>query len=59
MTYTYAYLQQNFLRSLFSTFSLDFPASLQKPDLTGLDTNDTMPSGVDPNSLSYISEPTS
>jgi len=52
--YTYAYLQQDFLRSLFSKFSLNFPASLQKPDQRGLDANDTIPSGVDPNSLSYI-----
>lgn len=56
-SYTYAFLPQSLLRSIFSTFSLDLPQDLLTPDLSALDAKDTIPLNIDQNSLSYISKP--
>lgn len=44
------------MRSLFLIFALDLPHDLMEPDLTALDPNDAVPSGIDEQSLAYISE---
>jgi len=55
--YTYAFLPQDFLRGLYGFYGMDLPTELTKPDLTSLSyQNDTIPSNIDPSTISYVSE---
>ena len=54
--FTYAFIPQNFLRSLYGVYGLDLPTQFTKPDLSLLGTNDAFPSNIDPSSISYVGE---
>jgi len=54
--YTYAFIPQDFLRGLFGVYGLGLPTQFTKPDLTFLHANDTIPSNIDPSTISSLGE---
>jgi len=41
---------------LFAVYGMDLPKQLATPDLKLLDANDTIPSNIDPSTISYVGE---
>ena len=54
--FTYIFIPQNLIRSLFGGYGRDLPASLAEPDFSDLDANDVTPSNIDPSTISYAGE---
>ena len=54
--FTYTFLPQDLLRGLFGEFHMDLPTKFATPDLRLLDPNDTIPSNMDPSTISYLSK---
>jgi len=54
--YTYTFIPQDFLQGLFGVYGMDLPTEFTKPNLSGLAANDTIPSNINPSTISYISE---
>ena len=50
-TYTYAVLPRDFLQGLFKVYGMDLPTRLTEPNI-----DDTIPSNIDPSTISYIGE---
>ena len=50
------FIPRDFLRGLFGVYSMDLPPQFTKPDLSGLDANDTIPSNINSSAISYIGE---
>lgn len=55
-SFTYAFLPQDFLRGLFGTYGIGLPTQLAWPDLQSLHANDTIPSNIDPSTISILGE---
>ena len=54
---TYVFIPRDFFRGLFGVYGMDLPTQFTKPaDLSILQANDTVPSGIDPSTISYIGE---
>ena len=52
--FTYAFIPRDFLRGLFGVLNMDLPTRFMKPDVDDLDVNDTIPSDIDPSTISYL-----
>ena len=53
---TYIAVPQNFVRGLFGAYGMDLPTQFTKPVLQYLVGNYTIPSTIDPSTVSYLSE---
>ena len=54
---TYVFVPRDFLRGLFGVYGMDLPHRFAEEDFTGLGVdNDTIPSNVDPSTISYVGE---
>ena len=53
---TYAFIPRDFLQGLFGVYGMDLPTEFTKPDLSILLDNDTIPSTIDPSTISSIGE---
>jgi len=51
---TYAFVPRNFLRGLFALLDTDLPERFTEPDFKGLSPDDTIPSNIDPSTISVI-----
>jgi len=52
--YTYVFIPQDFLQGLYGV--VDLPSLLTEPDFHNVDANDTIPSNIDPSTISYVCE---
>ena len=53
--YTYIFVPRDFLRGLFGAYGMDLPTQFTEPNLA-LKDNDTIPSNIDPSTISYVGE---